>query len=83
MRATYMIAMSPLRPESTKFVRCQSVLTPASGFLTAFTHTLNPYMGCAFGDGGCGVHCYVAESPNRALRGPALGPVAARKAECH
>jgi hypothetical protein len=26
-------------------------------------HTLNPYMGCAFGGGGCGVYCYVAESP--------------------
>lgn len=44
-------------------VKCRSVLTPASGFLYAFTHTLNPYMGCAFGDGGCGVYCYVAESP--------------------
>ncbi len=29
----------------------------------AFTHTLNPYMGCTFGDRGCGVYCYVAESP--------------------
>jgi DNA repair photolyase len=39
------------------------VLTPACGFLYAFTHTLNPYMGCAWGAGGCGVYCYVAESP--------------------
>jgi len=31
--------------------------------LYGFTHTLNPYMGCAFGDGGCGIYCYVAESP--------------------
>jgi DNA repair photolyase len=44
-------------------VRSRSLLTPATGFLYAFTHTLNPYMGCAFGDGGCGVYCYVAESP--------------------
>lgn len=44
-------------------VRSRHVLTPASGFLYAFTHTLNPYMGCAFGDRGCGVYCYVAESP--------------------
>jgi DNA repair photolyase len=44
-------------------IRCRTVLTPASGFLHAFTHSLNPYMGCAFGDGGCGVYCYVAESP--------------------
>jgi len=49
-----------LQPE---LVRTSRVLTPASGFLYAFTHTLNPYMGCAFGDGGCGVYCYVAESP--------------------
>ena len=53
----------PLLPENTKLVNCRSVLTQASGFLFAFTHTLNPYMGCTFGDGGCGVHCYVAESP--------------------
>ena len=49
--------------ENIALVKCRSVLTPASGFLFAFTHTLNPYMGCAFGDGGCGVYCYVAESP--------------------
>lgn len=46
-----------------ELVRSNHVLTPASGFLYAFTHTLNPYMGCAFGDRGCGVYCYVAESP--------------------
>ena len=56
-------AMSPLNPSEADPVRSRSVLTPASGFLNAFTHTLNPYMGCAFGDGGCGVYCYVAESP--------------------
>jgi DNA repair photolyase len=51
---------SVVEPE---LVRSSHVLTPASGFLYAFTHTLNPYMGCAFGDRGCGVYCYVAESP--------------------
>ncbi len=44
-------------------MRSRTILTPASGFLHAFTHTLNPYMGCAFGENGCGVYCYVAESP--------------------
>ncbi len=29
----------------------------------AFTHTVAPYMGCAFGDLGCGVYCYAAELP--------------------
>lgn len=53
----------PLRSEDTTLVKSRSVLTPARGFLHAYTHTLNPYMGCAFGDGGCGVYCYVAESP--------------------
>jgi DNA repair photolyase len=49
--------------DAVEQVHCRTVLTPASGFLYAFTHSLNPYMGCAFGDGGCGVYCYVAESP--------------------
>ena len=43
--------------------RVRSVLTPTGGFIEAFTHSLNPYMGCAFGSGGCGAYCYVAESP--------------------
>jgi DNA repair photolyase len=55
--------MTALKPSDAQLVRSRTVLTPASGFLHAFTHTLNPYMGCAFGDGGCGVYCYVAESP--------------------
>ncbi len=53
----------PLKPSDAQLVQVRSVLTPASGFLGAYTHTLNPYMGCAFGEGGCGVYCYVAESP--------------------
>jgi len=52
-----------LKPGDTQPIRANHVLTPATGFLYAFTHTLNPYMGCAFGDDGCGVYCYVAESP--------------------
>lgn len=52
-----------IKPEDARLVRSASVLTRTQGFLFAFTHTLNPYMGCAFGDGGCGVYCYVAESP--------------------
>lgn len=51
-----------VNPQAT-LVQCRSVLTPASGFLHAFTHTLNPYIGCAWGANGCGVYCYVAESP--------------------
>ena len=55
--------MSPVRLDSVERVQSRSVLTPASGFLSGFTHSLNPYMGCAFGENGCGVYCYVAESP--------------------
>ncbi len=46
-----------------KLVRSTRVLNQAYGFMYAFTHTLNPYMGCAFGENGCGVYCYVAELP--------------------
>ncbi len=52
-----------LRIDDVRLVHSGRVLTPASGFLRDFTHTLNPFMGCAFGEGGCGVYCYVAESP--------------------
>jgi DNA repair photolyase len=52
-----------IKSGDVRLVRSASVLTRTQGFLFAFTHTLNPYMGCAFGDGGCGVYCYVAESP--------------------
>jgi len=46
-----------------QLVRSTRVLNQAYGFMYAFTHTLNPYMGCAFGEHGCGVYCYVAELP--------------------
>ena len=45
-------------------VRVKYALTPQrGGFLAAgFSHTLNPYKGCAFGRSGC-PFCYVRESP--------------------
>ncbi|NIT99529.1 MAG: radical SAM protein, partial [Nitrosopumilaceae archaeon] len=36
----------------------KSILTPTGGFLSAFTHTLNPYVGCQLGNSFCGKYCY-------------------------
>jgi DNA repair photolyase len=44
-------------------VEAGTILTETGGFLGAYSHTLNPYAGCVFGRNGCGVYCYVAESP--------------------
>ncbi|WP_407644112.1 SPL family radical SAM protein [Filobacillus milosensis] len=37
----------------------KKILTPTSGFLYDYSHSLNPYTGCAF---GCS-YCYVRQSP--------------------
>jgi DNA repair photolyase len=38
----------------------KTILTPTGGFLaTGYTHTLNPYVGCAFAGALCGTFCYV------------------------
>lgn len=52
------------RAPGVRELAVRTVLTPqAGGFIDGFTHSLNPYMGCAFGEDGCGAYCYVAESP--------------------
>lgn len=43
-------------------VAAKSILTPTGGYLLGFTHTLNPYRGCAFGRALCGVYCYASET---------------------
>ena len=35
-----------------------SILTPTGGFLTGFSHKLNPYVGCSLGRSLCGMACY-------------------------
>jgi DNA repair photolyase len=46
-------------------------LTPTGGFLGGFSYSLNPYIGCAFGDGGGCPFCYVRALPvARAQAGP-------------
>ncbi|MBX3468589.1 MAG: radical SAM protein [Planctomycetes bacterium] len=43
----------------TEWLEQRSILTPTGGFLAAgYTHTLNPYSGCSFAGGVCGVFCY-------------------------
>src|SRR5262245_33735568 len=51
-------------------------LTPASGFLKDYTHTLNPYVGCSF---GCS-YCYVRRMPVALFRGEPWGTWADAKA---
>ncbi|MGH7934696.1 MAG: radical SAM protein [Candidatus Binataceae bacterium] len=46
-------------------------LTPTGGFLRGFAYSLNPYIGCAFGDAGGCPFCYVRALPvSRAGDGP-------------
>ena len=44
-----------------KEIKVKTILTPTGGFLSAYSHTLNPYQGCAFGRSFCGVACYAPE----------------------
>ena len=39
------------------------MLTPTGGFLKGFAFSLNPYIGCAFGDSGGCPYCYVRMLP--------------------
>jgi DNA repair photolyase len=44
-------------------------LTPATGYVSGYTHTLNPYVGCSF---GCS-YCYVRRLPVAMFRGEPWG----------
>src|SRR5262245_41523257 len=57
-------AVKRIEAEDERLVTVKRALTPQKGgFLASgFTHTLNPYVGCAFGRVGC-PFCYVRESP--------------------
>ena len=41
----------------------ERALTPTGGFLSGFAFSLNPYVGCAFGDNGGCPFCYVRAMP--------------------
>jgi DNA repair photolyase len=49
--------------------RPKTMLTPTGGFLSGYTHTLNPYGGCAF---AC-TYCYVRRMPVALFRGEPWG----------
>jgi DNA repair photolyase len=55
----------------------KQLLNKATGFLQGYTHTLNPYAGCAF---GCS-YCYVRQMPVGLFRGEAWGTWVDIKAE--
>ncbi len=48
-------------------------LTPTGGFLRGFAYSMNPYTGCAFGDGGGCPYCYVRALPVAHARPGAWG----------
>src|SRR5580698_7438968 len=48
-------------------------LTPTGGFLRGFAYSLNPYVGCAFGDSGGCPFCYVRALPVARARDTAWG----------
>src|SRR6202022_2099965 len=59
--------------------RITRALTPTGGFLSGFAYTLNPYVGCAFGDAGGCPFCYVRALPvAQANEGPWGGWVIAK-----
>jgi DNA repair photolyase len=39
-------------------ITAKSILNPTGGFLSGYTHTINPYHGCQLGLGLCGSYCY-------------------------
>jgi DNA repair photolyase len=57
----------------------RSILTETGGFLkTGFTHTINPYVGCAFAGALCGTFCY-AQHNHWITRGRPWGFFAAKR----
>ena len=56
-------------PTTVREVTCKSALTKTGGFLSEYTHTLQPYTGCVF---GC-PYCYVQALPVHRYHGGVWG----------
>lgn len=53
------ITVEPEVKQPIPWIDNKTILTPTGGFLaTGYTHTLNPYVGCAFARALCGAFCY-------------------------
>jgi DNA repair photolyase len=50
-----------------------SILNEARGFLEGFTHSINPAIGCLFGQGACGAFCYAKSLNAHLMHGKRLG----------
>lgn len=59
--------------------RAARALTPTGGFLKGFAYSLNPYVGCAFGDAGGCPFCYVRALVVARARGAPWGSWVAAK----
>ncbi len=53
-------------------IQAKTVLNPTGGFLASYTHSLNAYQGCAFGNGSC-PYCYVRAMPVQRFSGNVWG----------
>jgi DNA repair photolyase len=66
-------------PKGLNWIDNKSILTPTSGFLASgYTHTLNPYVGCAFAQALCGTFCY-AQHQHWIVRGRPWGLYGAKR----
>ncbi len=46
---------------TTREITCRSIVNRTGGFLSGFTHTINPYHGCSYGRTLCGLPDYAPE----------------------